>query len=129
MLVIAWPAGSDEDLRSHGLAKPIENVPPSGFDLDGTSYQLIANIIQCHSADDLDEALIKGIKELMLPCHSHPPSGHESQHGAHVTSTDTTYDETRGHADEEEVSEDMIRQQVHQPPAASGEGRACTETY
>ena len=37
MLIIPWPAGSNEDLRDHALAKPVSDCGASGFDLDDVS--------------------------------------------------------------------------------------------
>ena len=69
----------------------IRDCLSSGFDLDDTSYQLISNIDQYHSAYHLDEALERRIKDLTLP-HRSPASSssHGSRSGAHDASADTT---------------------------------------
>ena len=121
LLIVAWPMGSHDDLRLHGLAAPIKECPSSGFDLDEVSYQLVSNVEACHTADHLDGALEVGIKELMQhrASSSSPPS--RVQHaGADDTSSDPNIFIDHEAGGEVEVNEDMVRQQVHQPLQLQG---------
>ena len=70
VLIIPWPAGSSEDLRTHALAKPVADCGASGYDLDDVSYHFISNVEACHTAERLDEAITAAMEILM----DSPPS-------------------------------------------------------
>ena len=144
VLIIPWAKGSDNDIRNHGIAKEIQTIKASGFDLDDVAYQVVSDISACHDQENLDACLRTAIQAINLgPIGSGvaPAPAWEQVVSSGVTpatgrlpestslSTDSQQNQvnvqahpegSERHDEDGEPAHDLLRQRVEQPYQLAG---------